>query len=417
MATLAGSPQLPAASRIAGYNRVLRARATLKDIYTNHTGLFKRTEMGMPNAIYMKVDEGQTRGTNNITITMKLPLTGAVVRGNRRLSGTEEDPNTVTAHVYRNQYKKAVKGEEYGVRYLDQVDYGLFQQHVRDLGAWAREYEGLEIRMAYLERYGHTLQDGDTQAVCVPEWTPHIFVQGAADLQQPAFDPNGVIYTNNIVNAILNANGGALTPQAQAHGITFRMLNKLAEMAMDEFIIPLQIGGQDAYILTISPRAAAMFTDPTWVTNNLGSQWTDYNRLSDKVQNWYGVIGKFMSSSGADIYIVVDPRCPTVLPSGSAEPFSLRAGYVWPGDVDLRNLANPATRDVYTLHGRAGICNWEPEKMHFVSQDDDYGRILGDGLAGVRGIMQVQYDSENPDATTREYYGSISVIAGRPVYQ
>ena len=416
MALLIGLGQLPAQSQINGYNKMLRMRARLKDIYVNLDGLFKRTEQEIPNAIYMRIDEGVTRGTNNITVTMKLPLTGAVVPGNGRLTGTEEQPNTKAATIYRNNYKKAVVVEDYGTRNLDQVDYGLYKQHIKDLGTWSQQYEGLEIRQAYVERYGFSLRFGDTAAQCVPEWNPNIYVAGATDANQPVYDNNLATYTNNIVNSILSAGGGALTPTA-AQTATFRMFNKIAINALDRKLFPLDIAGEDAYILTVSELQASIINDATYnATGGWGAQWYAINRLPEKVQNWYGILGAFKAPSGCTIYVTVDPKLPTLLPTGSAEPFSLTAGYVWPGDVDLRNRANPNTRDCSILHGKSGITNWEPEKMHFVQQDDDYYRIMGHGIAGVRGIQQVQFDQQNPNATSREYYGSMLVILARPQY-
>lgn len=419
MTTILGQAALPAQSQVASFDKMLRFRSRLKDIYVNLDGLYKRTEREIPNAIYMKVDEG-TQGTNNITITMKLPLTGAVVRGNNRLGGTEEQPNTKAVTLYRNNYKKAVSTEEYGVRHLDQIDYGLYKQHVKDLSPWAQQNHGLDIRMAFLRRYSFNLLAGDTVNVCIPEWNPHFYVQGASDVQQPAYNSNDALYTNNIVNAILNAGGGSLAPTI-GQAISFRALNKIAEKALDEKLYTLDIEGSDAYILVLSPLQAQILTDPTWVnaTGGLtsgGGVWMQTSALPDKVQQWYNIIGCFRSSIGVNIYCVVDPKCPTLLPSGTAEPFSLADNYVWPGDVDLRNKNAINMRDACYLLARAALVAWEPEKLHFVKQDDDYYRIMGHGVAGVRGIQLPIYDQQNPNATSREYYGGMVCVFARPAY-
>lgn len=416
MTAITGLNPLPAQSRVAGYDKQLRMRATLKDFYVNLSGLFKRQETTIPNDIYMQIDEAAMRGSNTCTITMKLPLNGPIQVGNVNLSGTEEEARTKAATIYRNQYKKAVKVEDYGVRKLDQDPYGLYKQHIKDLGVYAQQYEGLEIRMAGVETYGYTLQFGDTAASCAPKWHPHIYVQGAMDIDQPAYDFNKVTYTNHIVEAMKAAGGGVLTP-GEAQAATFRMFNKIAEKALDLKLMPLNINGNEAFILPISSRAAAMLNDPTFNTaNGWASQWTSINRLNEKVQSWYGVIGAFRSAVGCDIYVVNDPKLPSLTPGGTASPWSLQAGYVWPGDVDLRDLANPLTRDASILLGKAALANWEPEALHFVKQDEDYFRIMGHGIAGVRGIQQVHFNQQNPLATEVEYYGSMLVIMARPAY-
>ena len=420
MTTILASGQLPAQSQIAGFNKMLQLRTKLTDIYVNLIGLYEKNRQ-IPNAIYMRVAEGMSQGTNNITITMKLPLTGPVVRGNNRLGGTEEQPNTKALTIYRNNYKKAVSTETYNTRYLDQVDYGLYKQHIDDLTPWSQQNHGLDIRMAFLRRYSFNLLAGDTVNVCIPEWNPHFYVQGASDAQQPVHvGGNDAANTNNIVNAILNAGGGSLAPTIN-QAISFRALNKIAQRALREKIRPLMIEGGQAFILVLSDLQAYILTDPTWVnaTGGLhsgGGVWMETAALPGKVQKWYNVIGGFRTATGVTIYCVVDVMCPTLLPSGTAEPFSLSDNYVWPGDVDLRNLDAVNLRDACFLFGKAGLVEWEPEKIHFVQQDDDYHRIMGDGIAGVRGIQLPIFDQQNPISTSREYYGGMVCVFARPAY-
>jgi hypothetical protein len=87
---------------------------------------------------------------------------------------------------------------------------------------------------------------------------------------------------------------------------------------------------------------------------------------------------------------------------------------VWPGDVDLRNLDNPNTRDVNILLGRGSVVKWEAQKLHFVEQDDDYFRIMGNGIHGVRGLQQLRFNDIT--GTALEYYGSCLVFTARPTY-
>jgi len=406
-----GLTRLPEQSQIRGYDKVLRTRATVKDVYTNHSGLFDRTERMIPNAIYMKIDgKGET---NSDTITLKTPINGEPILGNRRLVGTEEEPETKAATIYRNNYRKAVRTENYGVRELDQAPYGLYKKHIGELSKWAREYEGLEIRQAVLERVGMTLLEGDTAGVAPQEWNPNFYVQGAVDADQPVFDPDMATYTSAIVSAIIAAGGFAQTaPQAA----TFQLMNQLCFEALDRKLWPLKIDNNDAYIFVVSELQSTIFADPTWSANTGGAVWIQRNQLPDRVQKWNGIIGKFEGSIGADIYVVTDPRCPTLIPSGTAEPFGLTAGYMWPGDVDLRRRNNPNVRDACFLLGQAAIAKWDAEPLHFVKQDDDYDKIMGTGIAGVRGIQQVQFDQQNPNATSREYYGSMVVVMARPSY-
>jgi len=405
---------LPDQSKVLGFDKKLRMRAHLKDIYVNLMGLYKRETQSIPNAIYMKVNEA-TKGTNNVTITMKLPLTGDPVLANDTLSGNEEIPVTKAGTIYRNSYRKAVSVEEYGTRHLDQIDYGLYKQHISDLGMWAQQYKGLLIRQAGLETFASNLQAGDTATVAAVRFNPHFFVQGSPDADQPVFDIDNAVYTTSIVDSMVAAGGGSITP-TNAQVMTYRFMNKLALRALDEKIWTLDIAGNDAYILTVSPLQASIFSDPTFSTNTGGAVWKDITQLSEKIQNWYNVLGVFKTSIGVDIYVVVDHKCPTLIVGGTAAPFSLTTGYVFPGDRDLRQRSLVNTRDAGMLWGRAGLVEWEPEPLHFVKQDEDYFKIMGHGIAGVNGIQQLHFDQESPAAGTLEYYGSMVVVFARIEY-
>ena len=134
------------------------------------------------------------------------------------------------------------------------------------------------------------------------------------------------------------------------------------------------------FVLTVSEIQAAYLSNPTFVNNNLGSLWIAKHREAEKWQNWPGMIGRYN-----DIVIVVDPRAPTVLPSGSAVPFGMTAGYMVWDSRDLRHRGQPNVKDVATLHGATTFIEVEGEPMHYIADDRDYAFHKGLGTAGVRG--------------------------------
>jgi len=407
---ISGLGQLPAASRLTAYDKKIQTRATLKDVYVNHTGLFSRNDQSIPDGIYTTVDQMSNSSANKINITMKLPLTGSVVTGNDRLLGNEVSPSTKSGTLYRNNYKYAVRTETYNTRKLDQDYIGLYDMHVKDLGVHAAQFEGKQIRQAILKRYPNDMIAGDLLGDISQAWNPHVYVQGATDINQPDYDSTNQDNINNIVTAIESVSGSFI--QNQAGAANFRMINRIALRALDKKIMPLTLEGNDAYVLTVSPLSATMYTDPT-LSASAGGVWTDANRLSEKVQNWYGILGKFKTTIGVDIYITVDPKCPTVMPGGSAAPFTLTPGFMDEGDVDNRNYSSGNTRDCGILHGKGTLVKWEPEKLHMVSHMDDYDRIKGTGYAGTRGIQMLVFDSPTATDTSFEYYGSMLCIMNR----
>jgi hypothetical protein len=408
---------LAAKSQIAGYSKELRRRAVLRDVWVNKKGLYNNDAPGpMPNQVYVEVENSLIQSSNTVTLTMKLPLTGPAVLGNSLFLNTEEAPLTKAAILYRNNWGKTVRTEKFGTRFVDQEPYKLYKQHIDDLGDWAWQFEGLEIRVNLCENFSTNLWVGDTSATCVPSINPHVHVVGLSIQNQPAFDLNTAVYMNNIVSGIFNAGSGSLAP-TQSETASARLIEQIVIRALRLKIWPLSINGRDAFQFVVSDLFAAMYTDPTWGTDSGARRWIAINTaMAKEVQNWYGVIGMYRSAIGVDVIFCVDQKHPTFLPSGSGAPFSGQFLYMQPGDVDQRQLDNSLTRDVNILVGRGAFAVNEPEKLHFIQQDDNYFKIYGDGIAGVRGHQTVRFNNDTPTSAAQEYYGSMLVLSGRPAY-
>jgi len=403
---------------IRRFSTELRRKAILKSIYTHLRGetlLYKGQEMAIPDGIYTKIKTSDLAGANNVRIVMKENITGNIIRGRGVALGTEIAPAIKTGTIYRNNYRFVVQDEPgYGEDKLDAAPYRLYQEHVNGLAPHAAAEEDLEIHMALVETYGWNLMAGSTINVCPSQWNRNCYVIGAAN--QPLFHPNYATYTNRIASAINNAAGGdGRFAQSSRQMLTGVTMDNILRWALRRRMKPLTIGGRHAFVMTISPIGAQRFSDPGFA-DSMASRWTTAGQITnEKVQNWYGLLGKWQSAVGADIYVVVDERHATLLVSGSSEPFGMTAGYVWPTDNDLRNLDNDETRDVYVLHGMGALVNWEAEPLHLIQDDYDYDIRKGKGYAGVRGIQQLQFDT-NPsssDGSGREYWGSAMIIAGR----
>ena len=408
---------------VVKYSSELRRMAIPKDIYTNVRGdhiIYKGQAMAIPNGIYTKISAEDRSNANSINVILKLPIRANVIRGRGIAIGTEVAPQLRNSRIFRNNYRFVVHDEPgYGEDKLDAAPYKLYQEHVKDLSPHAAAYEGLEIRMALLESNGWSLQAGSTVNVCPAQWNPNFYVMNCPMLNQPAFSPVWATYTNNIVSSIdLAAGGNGLGSsnfvQTNPQMISGNGIDSCLRWGHRRRLTPLTIEGRSAYVLTISMLQAQRFSDPAF-NDSMGSRWIQYNQLSSEIQKWYGIIGKWQSAVGADVYIVVDDRLPTLLPTGSAAPFGLTPGYMWPTDVDLRNLGTALVRDACILHGAGAVVNWDAEAMHLIQDDYDYQIRRGKGYAGVRGIQLLQFDTSPVDATgvSRYYGGSAIVVCGR----
>ena len=408
---------------VVKYSSELRRMSIPKDIYTNLRAkyiIYKGQAMAIPNGIYAKIGSEDRSNANSINVLLKPPIRANIIRGRTTAVGREVAPTLLNAKLYRNNYRFVVQDEPgYGEDKLDSAPYRLYQEHVRDMSPHAAAEEGLEIRMALLESFGWNLMAGSTVNVCPAQWNRNFFVVNCPIAQQPVFNPIYATYTNNIVRSIDIAAGGTGVGnsnfvQTNAQMINGNQLDNALRWGHRRRLIPLTIEGRSAYVLTISMLQAQRFSDPAF-NDSMGSRWVQYNQLSSTVQKWHGIIGKWQSAVGADVYIVVDDRLPTLLPTGTAAPFGLAPGYMWPTDVDLRNLDNTLVRDACILHGAGAVVQWDAEAMHLIQDDYDYNFRNGKGYAGVRGIQQLQFDTSpvDPTGASRYYGGSAIIVCGR----
>lgn len=406
-------PQLAANSQIRGYDKRLQMTSALCDIYENSSGMYVQEKKSIPDAIRMKVDSKALDGSNNVTITWTDQLQGLGVYDNQVAIGTERFPVTKTTTIQRNIVRKVVGSPGYGNEKLDAKPYNLYEQWIDRLGRWNKDHHGLSIRQAILEQFGESLVYGRTLPLCQRNWNPNILIAGRSlrNMQIP-YNTNRATFTTNIVNAIFASGGGSLTPLV-TQTLNMPNLSNAQNAALAMRIEKLSLPGFTAggWVLTMSELQATYLGDPVWSARNLGSLYIAFERLNEKVQNWYGVQGRFK-----DFLLVEDVMQPTLIISGTSEPWGMTAGYIFPGDDDDRERENVLTRDTVNILGKAAVIDWNPEKLHHISEDDDYGLVEGHGTALVEGITQPIYDQQNPRAGSHEQYSSAIMICGLPDY-
>jgi hypothetical protein len=406
---------------ITRYSQKLRRKMIASDLYVNLKApedvVYQRDNpIDIPDGVWFKMEAGVTAGANNIRVLMKMPINANVLTGRTVALGREVAPIVKSGALYRAPYRFVVQATPgYGPDKLDAEPWRLYEEHVTDLAPHGGAEEGLEIRQALVETHNHLLWNfADTSAVCPAQFNRNVFVVGAEPSAQPLFHPNAATYTNRIVGLMDTVSGGnGRFEQTASQMLTCGVLDKILRWAWKR-VWPFMIDGRPSFVLSVSQLQADYITNPNNV-DSLGSRWIQTAQLAEKVQNWYGIIGAYRAGNGATMYIVVDDRLPTLLPMGSGAPYSLTPGYVWPTDNDLRNLSNSKIRDACVLHGRNAYCKWEPEPSHLIADDYDYKLRNGKGYAGVRSIMQLQFDTTpvDPTGAAREYWGSALVIAGR----
>ena len=334
-------------------------------------GVYVLEKEQVPNAIRMIVDKTEKTKSNNVTITMVLRLGGRGVYDPNPLIGTEARPVTKSFTIRYNICRKAVTTPGYGPDDEDAKPYGLYEKWVDQLALWNKEHHGWSIRQTILEQYGETLIYGRTAPFCQRNWTPNILIAGMGYRNmQVAYNTNRANYTTAIVNRIVLSGGGSLAPLV-TQTMNVPTLTNAQNLALNNRIEMLQIPGLPGgkgWILTMGEIQYSFLGDATWSQRNLGSLYVAKAALPEKVQNWRGVCGAYKN-----FLLVEDMMQPTLIISGTSEPWGMTAGYVEPGDNDQRQRENPMTRDTANILGKAAVVDWQKMALRHVTQDDDYG--------------------------------------------
>lgn len=410
---MAAAAKLNSNSKVHAFNLKLQKKSHIESIFTDLMGIYSTEKKGMVSqGIYMKLDQAQLKNAEDGTVTMLMPLTGAGTFTGV-LIGNEETLVEKTGKVYCEGYRHAVSTEKYGKDFLVNDAYKVYPMVEDLLSDWAKEELDLEHHQAVTETYGETLYHNDSASVCTVNWNRNVFVAGLpASTASPVYSFDSATYTSRIVQKLIDAGNGSLTPTANQI-LNTETLGQLKLFCIARRIKQLSlpgVSGGKGWILVVSEEAAVYMSDPSWSTKNLGALWKATAAINnDKVLQFRGVLGVY------DKFLIVeDCRMNTFIPSGSGEPYSASAGYMWHGDTDRRSRDVANVRDCAYVLGEAALWLNEPEKIHYITQTDDYEKLNGVGVAGVRGIGSMNFNAETPVATTTEQFSSVLVLLGRP---
>ena len=403
-------------SLIRGYDKELRTKAVLDDIYEQLSGLYLLDRKSIPrDALRLKVNAQAKAESNNITITMRLHIQGGGVYDPNVLIGTEVRPVTRSLVIRKNIVRKAVTSPGYGPDEEDARPYGLYKDWIDGLALWNKEHHGWSIRQSLLEQFGESLVHGRTLAASPRNWSPNMLVAGLGRINmQVNYNVNRAAYTTSLVNRILLSGGGTMNPLV-TQTLNQPNLSNANLLALNNRIAKLAIPGlpgNGGWVLTISEIQNVYLGDPAWSARNLGTEWSNVTQLNEKVQGWSGITGKYKN-----FIIVQDERQPTLKISGTSPPFGLSAGYVLMGDVDNRGRDDLWTRDTAFILGNACVVDWNSMPLRHVTQDDDYKMVMGHGTAVVEGIsMPIFGGPEGLTGANLEQYSSMVMVLSMPEY-
>lgn len=380
----------------------LQDETLFRDLFSALRTPFDRTSnVDIPmNAITMELNAQVKSGFRSAHIGFLHALQGAGREGDQQLQiMNEETFREKEQEVYYNEYSHAVSVYDYGIHANEQKAYGLnMETATRKLGAHAEEKRGLYYRQALMQRYGQNLTMSPVAAT--QPWNSNVFVKGVPTSQQPQYSPVLQDYTDNIGTACVQAG-----TSSHLDGAFLNWLHYQLTMGRYE---GLQLGGKsNQFILTVPPAQKFHVLDLT-NDNSIARYWTDVARMNGQEQAVLpDLLGRWVN-----IWLVEDERAPTLTINGSAAPFTLTPGYVYPGNNDQRDTS-VGTRDVGFVIGRAPIIDWINRPIHHKYDDYNYQKWQGKGYFGECGVQLRWYDDVTPTSTSLEQRWSAACIFGR----
>jgi hypothetical protein len=384
----------------------VKKEAVPADVFDFRTSLYPVSEdpPPIPDDIYLKLEAASNKG-RQVTCPMLKELAEDPTEGsNNDQLGGEEQQREKRFHMFYTDLSHAVAGQEYGILARDRIPYQIFEQIGPQLGRYFKQLFGRMRRQAILEGISYNLLQQPTNLAV--GYNSNMHICGLNNDQQPSY----VLNTQDWVNAIATRLDTAGVGANASVDITFLM--NLQEWASD-FIEPVTVGGKEMYIVLLPSPQCTWFRNPT-NTNSLGDLWVSYAAIPERERMFYpdliGDVGK--------LRIIEDNRYPTLTPGGTGDRRTLTARYRGMGRQGVQSDPRDKTqagRQVGSLHGRGGLCEWRPEDFHYEYHMDNYGKIYGKGLFCSVGIRRVEHDySVAANAGTLQNDGTISLVFGAP---
>jgi hypothetical protein len=203
-------------------------------------------------------------------------------------------------------------------------------------------------------------------------------------------------YVEVIVDAMLAGSGTGATSKAilNVDWLTALDLYVRTRLKLD----PVSIGGRRGYVLVLSSEDCATLFNPA-KSGSMGAYFAQSGDLSKAELSIPGMLGRFRS-----LWIVEDERAPTLTVGGANSSWTLKPGFVQPGNNDDRNLdpwSNSTGSPNYAFNvgrvlGAAALAEWVVLSTRYDAKETtEYGQLAGKGSYSLGGISAVRYDLDS----------------------
>lgn len=408
------------------YDRALQMDNTLDDIWNpsmeNVVDIKGDVITSMPESVFMKGPQ-QERGSYKMVLAMTTPFKEAGREGPEPLLGYEEDDELLHMSIYSNDLKKAAKRLGWGLQYEMVNSTGVYQLRPAKFKKWHQENRGRRIREASMLTFEGALTKDPFASTVRQQFCSNIFIPNLAIGDMPVWDVTDLTVTAGSADSLgfypLKTFSGA---DSYVESIADKMLTAsgtgsaaLAFMSVDNLVdldyycehivkMPkIKIGKASGYIFVVPAEVAYYLSNPN-KTGSFGAYYKDITQMSKEEMEFGGILGKFKN-----LWFKVDSRGPTLTVSGSSGSYTLKPGFVNPGNNDDRNMSPwSATSgsvnyvfDVGFVYGAGSLFESIMVPPQYGNKEStEYMQIVGEAMYEIGGIQQVRFDVDTPtDAT------------------
>lgn len=326
----------------------------------------------------------------DITLAFINALNMTPTEGNGGFIGNEATFGMKFTKCYANDWAGGITLENFGIDAREQKNYGIKEVSPRMLMQWRQEIMGYYAREALMQRYSHNLTASPislSQSYNKNWWVPSL-----SDASQPSYSATAASHATAIGTA-LNAAGmnAVLTPS---------YLLELIDWLAGQYLIPVNIGGNEMYGMLTAPREIRRLRDPS-VTQSFGA----YIQASSAIKGVNDVIPTAKLVVGDKLILIPDDRVSTTTRAGSGSAYTLTFGYDKAGRTSTKtsgvSTAGNALYHYNNIVMGAGALMWyEPEKVHKETQDDEYKQFDANALFQAIGFQTPLWNDDNGAAST-----------------
>lgn len=383
------------------------------------------------------VIEQPPESSQSVRLSMRTPLRKAPQYGTGNdVLGNEDEQGLLWTELYYNEIKKGVKYKKWGYDYNDTKYLKYVETYAESITEFMAENRDVRIHQALTVSIADELTYaplGSAGTGLTPIFNKNWVIPNIVESSYPAWDltdmtttagaldtdsyysaktySGATSFVENIAASLLSASGTGSTSKAL---MTVDFLAHLSYYLPSQLILePIDLDGMPTYIILVADRVASWMMNPN-NTGSMGTNWKSIGTYNDKER--MTIPGELGRAYG-NLVFVRNLRAPTLTIGGSHGSYTLKAGYLQPGNNDDRNATawsatSGSTNYVFDLCyalGKNALAEYLVDPLNSdLYEQTEYGKVQGRAAYVGSGIQLLSWDKDT--ASRSDTAGSVTQI-------